>query len=265
MADRDALIETLGRSRLGHCPLPDPARLLPAGSVEDGYDAQARLADWFGAHGQGRVAGYKVGATTPAMQTLLGVSGPVYGHIMSENLLAAGATFACNPHCGPGVECEIAFRLGEDLPPAPEPYGRDAVASRIDAVMPSIEIVENRYGDFRDCSLALLTADDFFHKACVIGEPVTAWRDLALADSTGRLAVNGEQRASGVGSEVLGDPLNAVVWLAEQLAARNVGLMAGQIISTGSMIPVQWIDSLPAQIEIHIDGVGASEVELTGR
>lgn len=258
----DGLIETLGRARLEARPLPDAPGLLPPDSSEVGYELQARLAAWFGDHSQGSVAGYKIGATAQGMRDLLGVSGPVYGHVMSKNILSSGSTFTGNPACQPGVECEIAFRLAEDLRPQSKPHDRNSVAVAIDAVLPTIEIVENRYGNYRACSLALLTADDFFHKACVIGEPVTGWRDLDLESSQGCLVRDGDPAETGVGSDVLGDPLNAVVWLANKLAERGEGLKAGQIVSTGSMTPVHWIDNLPARIDIRIDGVGTSAVAL---
>jgi 2-keto-4-pentenoate hydratase len=227
-----------------------------------GYDIQFQLAAWLTAHGQGALAGYKIGATAKGMQEALGVPGPVYGHVLSGNVLTPGASFSCNPECCPGVECEIAFRLAEDLRPQSKPHDRNSVAVAIDAVLPTIEIVENRYGNYRACSLALLTADDFFHKACVIGEPVTGWRDLDLKSSQGCLVRDGDPAEIGVGSDVLGDPLNVVVWLANKLAERGEGLKAGQIISTGSMTPVHWIDNLPARIDIRIDGVGTSAVVL---
>jgi 2-keto-4-pentenoate hydratase len=259
----EGLVERLGRARLEGQPLADAGRLLPAEGSGDGYGIQAELAAWQTAHGRGELAGYKIGATAKGMQALLGVPGPVSGHILSGNVVKPGAAFACNPGCKPGVECEIAFRLGDDLAPASSPFTRDDVAARIDAVMPAIEIVENRYGDFRQCSTALLTADDFFHKACVPGAAVLDWRDIDLPATAGRTSVNGAWVETGRGREVLGNPLEAVVWLANKLARRRTGLKAGQIVLTGSMTPVHWIDALPSRIAIEISGLGASSVNLT--
>jgi 2-oxo-3-hexenedioate decarboxylase/2-keto-4-pentenoate hydratase len=261
----EAVVEQLGRNRLDGQPLIDAERLLQASGDANsavGYDIQTRLAVWFSEHGQGYVAGYKIGATARGMQALLGVPGPVYGHIMSKNILAPGLVFTCNPACEPGIECEIAFRLGEDLPPRSMPHDCESVAAAIDAVLPVIEIVENRYGDYRACSLALLTADDFFHKACVAGTPVAAWRDMNLAGCRGYVSVNGSKLETGRGADVLGNPINAVAWLANKLAERGMALKAGQIVSTGSMTPVHWLTHLPAEIEILIEGVGTSAVSM---
>jgi 2-oxo-3-hexenedioate decarboxylase/2-keto-4-pentenoate hydratase len=262
--ETDRLVERLGQARLGGLPLADAVALLATAYGEAGYDIQTQIAVWFSAHGQGELAGYKIGATAKGMQEVLGVPRPVYGHILSGNVLQSSAKHACNPDCRPGIECEIAFRLGEDLTPSPSPFTRDHVARCIDAVIPAIEIVENRYGDFRSCSLALLTADDFFHKACVLGEPVLDWRGIDLPDTAGRTSVNGEWVETGQGRDVLGHPLDAVVWLANKLAERDACLKAGQIILTGSMTPVHWINSYPSEIKIEINELGDSSVTLTG-
>jgi len=259
------IVELLGRARLAGQPLADAGDLLPADDSRTGYDIQTELAVWLTAHGQGEQAGYKIGATAQGMRELLGVSGPVYGHILTGNVLKPGAAFACNPDCRPGVECEIAFRLGDDLAPASAPFTRDEVAARIDAVLPAIEIVENRYGDFRNCSIALLTADDFFHKACVLGDAVADWQKIDLPEVTGRVHVNGACAEVGTGKEVLGHPLEAVVWLANRLAKRQTALTAGQIVMTGSMTPVHWIDTWPSRVAIDIEGMGAASVTLTER
>lgn len=264
-APGEALVEQLGRARLAGRPLEDAEGLLAGADEATGYDTQSRLAAFLAAHGQGEHAGYKIGATAKGMQELLGVSGPVYGHILSDNVLLPYGTFACNLASGPGVECEIAFRLGEDVPAASTPLTRDEVAARIDAVMPAIEIVENRYGDFRRCSVALLAADDFFHKACVIGEAVSDWRAIDLPGVTGRVSLDGEQVQTGRGEEVLGHPLDAVVWLSDKLAQRGQGLKAGQIVMTGSMTPVHWIETLPCRIAVEIEGLGTASVRLTER
>ncbi|MDC0033396.1 fumarylacetoacetate hydrolase family protein [Alphaproteobacteria bacterium] len=258
-------IELLGQARLEGRPLASAGELLKSADSEVGYNIQTKLAAWLTEHGQGALAGYKIGATTRGMQKFLGVPGPVYGHILADKMHRTSETFICNPDCKPGVECEIAFRMGEDLPLSMSPFSRADVARRIDAAMPAVEIVENRYGDFSACSIALLTADDFFHKACVMGDAVTSWSDLDLPAVVGRLSIDGVWMETGLGREVFGHPLEVVVWLANKLAQRQIGLKAGQIIMTGSMTPVHWIDNYPCQVTIDIAGLGTSSVNLTTR
>ena len=111
----------------------------------------------------------------------------------------------------------------------------------------------------------MLTADDFFHKACVLGDPVLDWQAIDLAEVVGRTSINGKWEETGEGRDVLGHPLEAVVWLANKLAERKTGLKAGQIIMTGSMTPVHWIESLPSECVIDITGLGESSMRLTER
>lgn len=261
----DRIAETarlLGEARLKAEIVPEfDDRLRPDGEAE-GYAVQAALGDWFQAHGQGDLVGYKIGATTEGMQRYLGVAGPVFGRIRAANVHASPATLRSDGLFNPGIECEIAFRLAEDGPEPGKPISRDALVGKIDAVLPAIEIVENRYGDFLSRGIGMLAADDFFHKACVLGAPVTGWRELDLKEARGRMTIDATEVATGVGAAVLDDPLNAVLWLADALAKQGETLRTGQIVLTGSMTPVHWIENIPSAAGIEIGGLGACTVTL---
>ena len=258
-------IETLGRARLADEPLPDIPDDQRPGTEAAGYGIQAELATWFRAQEHGDIAGYKIGATTQTMQDLLGVPGPIYGHIMSACVHTSGVSIACNPDCKPGVECEIAYRIGMDFPASRSSWTRGNVADYIEGAMPGIELVENRYGDYRSCGIGTLVADDFFHKACVLGAPIADWRTLDLASVEGRTLVNGLETGAGRGREVLGHPLEAVAWLANKMAEHGKRLKSGQVVLTGSLTSVFWLEAFPSRVEIEIGGLGASAVELTER
>lgn len=263
--DRENLLQAarlLGEARLATAPTPDLIdRLCPQGQAE-GYALQAALADWLTANGQATLAGYKVGATTADMQRYLGTPGPAFGHVRAANVHTSPAVLAFGGFHNPGIECEVAFRLGEDLDPAAPPRTRADLADRIEAVMPAIEIVENRYGDFLSRGIGTLIADDFFHKACVLGPPVMDWRDLDLATLRGRTVIDGGTAGEGRGADVMGHPLEAVLWLTDALARQGETLRAGQIVLTGSMTPVHWIAEFPCAAEIEIDELGACAVRL---
>jgi 2-keto-4-pentenoate hydratase len=132
----------------------------------------------------------------------------------------------------------------------------------IESVIPTIEIVENRYGDFLARGLGTLIADDFFHKACVMGTPVEYAPDLALEDVVGRMILDGSEIHTGTGAEVMGHPLEAIVWLANALAAQGGMLRAGDIISSGSITPVHWVEEFPCHARVELHGIGACEVRL---
>ena len=257
------IVETLGTARLAGMPLPDLADDQRPATEADGYAVQSRLASWFQSNGQGDVAGYKIGATTAAMQDYLGVSGPAYGRIMEKNARPSPASMPGNRRCKSGVECELAVRMGTDVPAKVTSWTRHDLLGYIGAVMPAIEVVENRYGDFRTRGIGVLVADDFFHKSCVLGEPALDWRDLDLGAVEGRLLVDGAEAETGRGSDVLGHPLEAVVWLANILAAQGRILEAGAIVLTGSMTPLHWLEGFPCHVETVIEGLGVCALDIT--
>lgn len=252
--------DILCAARLSASALPDIADTDAPQTVTDGYEAQEALHKRYRAATGGNLSGWKVGATTSDMQTYLGVDGPAYGRILSTNMHETGATLAAAGFCNPGIECEIALRIGSDA--EDRTYDRETIGEIIDTVIPAIELVENRYGDFLARGTPTLIADDFFHKACVLGAPVPDWQGIDLAAVAGRTLIDGDEKGNGIGADVMGHPLEAVVWLANKLAEHGGGLKAGQIVLTGSVAPVLWIDSATAQARIELDGLGSVSLSI---
>ena len=127
-------------------------------------------------------------------------------------------------------------RLAHDLPAAGAPYRRARVGAAIGACMAAIEVVDDRYEDYRSLDTPTLVADDFFNAACVLGAPVEAWRELDLAAIRGRMTINGAEVGVGSGGDILGHPLEALAWLANALAARGRHLEAGDFVLLGSVV-----------------------------
>jgi len=259
----DKFIQQLGRARLAAQPIPDFDRDDQPTAEDEGYRRQAELAEWFRANGKGARAGYKIGATAPAMRAYLGVDGPGYGHIMAGNMFKSGVEIPGNTLFRPGIECEIAVRIAKTMTPRDEGWSRAALGEFIDAVAPAIEIVENRYDDFRATGIGTLIADDFFHKCCVLGPFTSHWQAIDLPLVSGRITIDGDQRATGEGEQVMGHPLEPVVWLAETLRRQGRQLEAGEIVLTGSMTPVIWIDPVPSTVEIKISKLGRCGLSIT--
>jgi 2-keto-4-pentenoate hydratase len=255
------LAETLGEARLSAQPVPDMAPEDTPQTIADGYAVQRTLHRYFCDRTGSTLAGWKIGATTDDMQAYLGVDGPAYGHILSANVHESGAALSASDFCNPGIECEIAVRIATDA--GAKTYTRETIGAIIEAVLPAIEIVENRYGDFLARGLPMLIADDFFHRACVLGTPVTNWQGTDLATVKGRTLIDGVKKGSGTGADVMGHPLEAIAWLANTLAAHGEKLTAGQIVLTGSVAPVIWIDRPAARTEIQMEGLGAVRVEIS--
>jgi 2-oxo-3-hexenedioate decarboxylase/2-keto-4-pentenoate hydratase len=203
--------------------------------------------------------GWKIGCTTPVMQRFLGIPEPCEGGIFQANVQASPGRFPAAAHHRIGVECEIAVRIGRDLPPGD--HGREALAEAVAAVLPAIEVVDERYADFAALGAPTLLADDFFQAGCVLGAPLAEWRGLDLAALSGRMLVDGAEAGRGHGRDVLGHPLNALAWLARTLAGRGRGLRAGEIVLLGSLVQTQWL-AAGAHVVIEIEALGRVEMKV---
>lgn len=245
----------LGQARLANRPVSLPGDLAPA-DEDQAYAVQKAMHVWFDDYGNGPLSGYKIGCTTKTMQDIVGVPSPTFGGVMAPRVHHNEATFNLSDFQQVGIECEVAVRLSSDLPASGAPYDRASVSSAIGACMAAIELVDNRYGDFLSVPAPVLIADDFFQSACVLGAEVKDWQGLDLAAAEGRTFVNGKLVGSGLGSDVLGHPLEAVVWIANRMASLGRGLKAGELILTGSLVAVQWPEQAPFEAAISIGGLG---------
>lgn len=248
-------VEILLQARHAHRPLEPMGAATPA-DLAAGYATQRRLAQRVGAVPP---AGFKIGATTRQMQHYLGLDGPVAGFVPAASLNRSGLGLPFARFHRPGVECEIAVRLGADLPFGPCDAARAAAA--VAAVMPAIEIVENRYADLASFGVPSLVADQVFHASGVLGEESRDWRGIDLEAVHGEMWVNGVSRGAGHGRDLLGGPMQALAWLAASGAAEAFGgLKAGQVVWLGSVTPPIWLDG-PGTVRVLFSEIG--EVTLT--
>ena len=262
MTPEETAAALLGEARLHRAPVdPLPESVRPADDT-DGYRIQRALRAWFAERGDPPPAGYKLGCTTPVMQEMLGVSAPVYGGVRAGDVHPSGTALPASGFIAPGIECEIAVRLGSDLDARGGPPARGETAAAIGEVMPAIEVVDNRYGDWSALGTPTLIADDFFQAACVLGAPATGCDPMALDAAAGRTLIDGSETGRGVGADVLGHPLDAVAWLARAVNERGATLRAGALIMTGSLVKTVWLERFPATARVEIDGVGTAEVRL---
>jgi 2-keto-4-pentenoate hydratase len=249
--DPDRAAEFLETARRGRQQLTKlPEGLAPRDAAEAAA-AQRALARRLGVVVP---AGFKIGATAKRMQEYLGLSGPGAGFIAAENLLDSGAEVAFRDVARPGVECELAVRLGADLPPGPCDEARAAGA--VEEIFAAIELVENRYGDLQVLGTPTLIADQLFHRAAIIGPPLADWTTLDPASLHGRITVNDAVRGEGVGAELMGHPLRGLAWLAgSEVAAVFGGLREGQVVLLGSVTPPIWLDG-PGVVTVEFSPLG---------
>ena len=250
-----AAADEIARARLAGTPLAplDPALRPPDEAA--GYAVQAAVHERL-APAVGRRVGYKIGCTTRVMQGYLGIPSPCAAGVFEKRVHASGITLPFDGFRRVGVECEIAVRLGRDLD-GPD-FTADSVRGAVADYMAAIEIVDDRYEDWRKTDTPTLIADDFFAAGCVLGTPVTDPGDAA--GLVGVTSINGLEVGRGKGADVMDHPLNALAWIAASLAARGSPLCAGEIVLLGSLVETKW---LARGDHVAIDVTGLGRVEMT--
>ncbi|MDB5608296.1 MAG: hydratase [Bradyrhizobium sp.] len=224
----------------------------------EGYQVQRAVHDLllpqFGA-----TVGYKIGCTSAVMQQYLNIPHPCGGGVFAKGVHDSGVSLRHGDFVRVGVECEIAVRLGRDLPPSAAPFTAESVAQAIEAYHPAIEIVDERYVDWQTIGAPTLVADDFYAAGCVLGKPVARSAAPDLLEVVGRAIINGAEVSRGTGADVLGHPHNPLAWLANHLADEGRGLRAGQIVLTGSLVKTIWLNAGDT-VEMDLSGLGAVNV-----
>lgn len=232
-----------------------PPDLTPAGE-DEAYAIQEAVNDRIEA-AFGQRAGWKIGCTTPTMQRFLKIAQPCAGELFRRFTLPSPAEIPHRCFVRPGVECEIAVELASPL------RGGTAreVAGCVGAVMASIELVDDRYVDYPSLDVHSLIADDFFNAGCVLGAPVTSWRELDLALIGGGMWVNGTKMGAGRGGDILGHPLEALAWLSRRLGELGREAPAGSVVTLGSLVQTAWVGR-GDRVEIDVDGLGEARVSF---
>jgi 2-oxo-3-hexenedioate decarboxylase/2-keto-4-pentenoate hydratase len=250
--------DEIARARLaGERLKPLHAALRPADEAA-AYQVQAALHERLEPT-LGRRVGYKIGCTTPVMQAYLGIPSPCSAGVFAGGVHRSGVMLRFDDYRRIGVECEIAVRLGRDLPGGSAPFTAASVRDAVAAFMAAVEIVDDRYEDWRSTDTPTLIADDFFAAGCVLGDPVVDPGDPAAL--VGTTLINGVEVGRGVGRDVMGHPLNALAWIASALAARGTPLRAGEIVLLGSLVETKWL-ARGDHVAIAIEGLGPVEMRV---
>jgi 2-oxo-3-hexenedioate decarboxylase/2-keto-4-pentenoate hydratase len=237
-----------------------PAELEPA-DEEAGYALAEGCHELLAAAGLGGLVGHKIGCTTDVMQCLLGIGAPCSGRIFERTVQHRAGDVALHDRVTLGVECEIVVWLGADLPCPTGACSPTEAASAVAAAGAAIEVVEDRYADFTSIGAPTLIADDFFNAGCVLGDRNENADPYDLRSVVGTMSVDGIEIGRGSGSDVLGDPLNALCWLAGARARRGLPLQAGEFVLLGSLVQTAWISS-PSHISIDLDRLGGATLTV---
>jgi 2-keto-4-pentenoate hydratase len=196
------------------------------------------------------------------MQKFLGIPSPCAGEVFSSSVIYKKGSVQASAYRKLGVECEIVAILGADIEASETPFTALSIMEYVESVAAGIEIVDDRYLDYRTLGAHPLIADNFFNAGCVLGEHFMDWRSLALPDVAGRMVINGQEVGRGTGAMVLGHPLEALAWLANSWSSQGLGLQKGHFVFLGSLVETKWLNA-GDHVVIEVDVLGKAELRVT--
>ncbi len=232
-------------------PVDPLTETYPEITVEEAYRIQLITVEAWLAQGR-KVVGKKIGITSPAIQEMLNVSEPDYGHLMDHMLINEGEGLAITRLLQPRVEGEIAFILERDLNgPGITPV--DVIRATA-GVTAALEIIDSRIRDWK-IKIQDTVADNASSAAFVLGSKLAPLADIDLRYVGFVMTKNGRLAATAAGAAVLGSPIQSVAWLANKMGEYGIPLKAGETILSGSAVaavPVEAGDS----IRLVVDRIG---------
>ncbi|MCY3995754.1 MAG: 2-oxo-hepta-3-ene-1,7-dioic acid hydratase [Rhodobacter sp.] len=227
-------------------------RRYPEMDMDDAYAIQNAIRQAKLEQGR-RVIGWKIGLTSRAMQSALGIDIPDSGVLFDDMVFDNGATVPAGRFIQPRVEAEIAFVMGDAI--CGTDITREHVLGATDYVSPALEILDTRIlrrdaetGQFRKVFDTI--SDNAANAGIVLGSMRHKADSIDLRWVGAITSRNGEVEETGLGAGVLNDPLHSVVWLARRMARYGQNIMPGQFVLSGSFI--RPIECIPGT-RIHAD------------
>ena len=208
-------------------PIPDlgdarPRTRAEAYAVQDAVTGLLRLP----------LAGWKVGAATPATMAERGLDEPIPGPLFGPRVYAGGAALPAADFPAANLETEFAIRTLAELPPRRAAY-EPADLAAVSELLASFDLTQSRYSVAPDDLSEI--ADSGNSGGAVIGAPIPDWRDRDLSRTTVALSVNDARRVPTYAGDWRRDPLDVFTWLMNSLSRRGIGLPAGSVVLTGSL------------------------------
>lgn len=246
-----AAVERLEEAYRTGVPCRPVRDLIGPNDVAAGYTVQERLIQSRIRAGSRRV-GRKIGLTSTAVQQQLGVDQPDFGVLLDDMAYAGGDTIPSGSVMQPRIEAEIAFVLGADLMDGPLDSGQ--VRGAVSYATPALEVCGSRIAEW-DISFGDTVADNASAGAFVLGPLRKRLDEFEPRDVEMSMSVNGVERSAGTGAACLGDPLEAVAWLAR--LSRDLGspLRSGEVILSGALGPMFTVES-HVTVAATISGLG---------
>jgi 2-keto-4-pentenoate hydratase len=256
VATRDELAADLAQAERSREPIAPLTSAHPDIDVVDAYEIQLINIRQRVAEGA-RILGHKVGLSSLAMQQMMGVDEPDYGHLLDEMQVFEDVPVAAGRYLYPRVEVEVGFILSADLPGAD--CTEDDVLAATEALVPSIELIDTRITDWK-IALCDTIADNASSAGFVLGEARVLPSDIDVKAIDAVLTRNGQVIAEGRSDAVLGNPVTAVAWLARKVESFGVRLRKGDVVLPGSCTKA--IDARPGD-QFVADFTGLGSVHLS--
>jgi 2-keto-4-pentenoate hydratase len=231
--DRHSAARTLWDAWTSGETIPELPEATRPSDIPTGYAIQAELDDLVG-----RRVGWKIAATGAGGQAALGVGHPLAGPLYERFSVPPGGALDFSGIRMRTVEAEFGFVIARDLSAAEAPYDRQTVLAALGAFVPAIEIPNTRYDSHRAVGGPQLVADAACAGFYVLGEQVSDY-DPAALPAAGVILTTTAGSGEGSGAKVLGDPVEAVRWLADALATQGRQLSADDVVITGSAVAIR--------------------------
>ena len=229
----ERLAETLAEAWKTGRTVPLPSADAAPASRAEAYAIQDRMAELI----SGKVIGWKVGVAIMAVQILDGHDGPVQGRIFADRVFESPAEIPSGLVTGGKIEAEFAFRLTRDVTPADAPFTADGLAGSI-VLHPALELAGSRNAPGtgnRGVRTIDAVADNGAAGAVVIGPAIENWRGLDFNAMPIALTIDDSPAVQPFSGAYRRDPVDVLAETLNDLAARGIGLKAGDIVLTGSL------------------------------
>jgi len=257
MPDTELLANEIYNAEKTVTPIQPITNMYPDVSQDEAYEIQLEYVKKRLENGA-IIKGKKIGLTSQAMQDMLGVDQPDYGHIFDDMMYDEGEKIDIEQFIKPRIEFEIAFVLKEDVDA--ENLTADNVADYIDYALPAAELIDSRICDWK-IKFEDTVSDNGSSAGAVLGNKQLKLSEIDLPAERMEIFKNGIKIDEGYGNAVLGNPLEAVVWLAKALHGYNIKLKKGEVLLAGSLTKA--MDVAAGDIfEAHFKNLGSVKVEF---
>ena len=228
-------------------------------SIEDAYRVSLRLLDRRLSDGE-KIVGKKIGVTSKAVMDMLKVRQPDFGYLTDKMVYSQGQDMPISElMIQPRAEGEIAFILKKDLC-GPGITNADVLAAT-ECVMPCFEVVDSRIENW-NIKIQDTIADNASCGLIMLGDSAVDPRKVDLSTCGMVVEKNGSIISTGAGAAALGSPVNCITWLANTLGQFGISLYAGELILSGSLVPLEPVKGGDF-MQLSIGGIGGASVRFT--